>query len=54
MQKLLKLVEVKIKAEEEPKGEVIVEPSGEALTPPYTFHPDKFLLSSSVFGPQAP
>ena len=56
-QKLLRLEEVKIKAEEEPKGEVIVGPSGEALRPlgmGNTFHCNKFLLSLNVFGQQAP
>ena len=33
-QKLLKLEQVEIKAEEEPKGEIIVGSSGEALRPP--------------------
>ena len=43
--------------EEEPEGGVIIGPSREALTPPgtgNTFHWDKFLLSSSVFGLQPP
>ena len=34
MQKLLKLKEVKVKAEEEPREEIIVGLSGEALRPP--------------------
>ena len=46
-QKLLKLEEVKVKAEEELKGEVIVGSSGEVLRPLgtcTTFHPDEFPL----------
>ena len=56
-QKLLKLEEVEVKAEEEPKEEVIVGSSGEVLRLPgtgNTFHRDKFLLRSSVFGQQPP
>ena len=34
MQKLLKLEEVQVKAEEEPKGEIKVGSSGEELRPP--------------------
>ena len=57
VQKLLKLEEVEVKVEEEPKGEVIVRSSGEVLRPPgagTTFHPDKFPLCLSVFGQHAP
>ena len=57
VQGFLKLEEVKIKAEEEPKGEVIVGSSREALRPPgtgNTCHPDKLPLSFSVLGQQAP
>ena len=56
-QKLLKVEEVKVKVEEEPRGEVIVGPSGEVLRPlsmGNTFNPDMFLLSLSVFGLQSP
>ena len=56
-QRLLKLEEVEVKVEEEPKGEVKVGSSGEALRSlgtGTTFHPDKFPFTSSVFGQQAP
>ena len=33
-QRLVKLEEVEVKAEEEPEGEIIVRSSGEALRPP--------------------
>ena len=56
-QKLLKLEEVAVKAEEEPEGEVIVGSSGEVLRhlgTGTTFHLDKYPLCLSVFGQQAP
>ena len=57
LQKLLKLGEVDVKAEEEPAGEAIVGFSREVLRPlgtGTTFHPDELPLGSSIFGQQAP
>ena len=57
VQKLLKLEEVEVKVEEQPKGEAIVGSSGEVLRPlgmGTTFHPDKCPHCLSVFGQQPP
>ena len=49
MQKLVKLEEVEVKAEEEPEGEIIVGSGGEALRPPGEH--TTYTLINSLFVP---